>query len=149
MRIDFYNDLKKVANRLGIGLVLNNRHILVRGDFEGDLVVMSSSGRVPQPIVNILTLKYEKGAIRSVTRNLTITEGKDEVTNLYVTENYTQEWRFKEKKNNTLIFTSVYYFFLRLLFSLPIIFGCSIIFVYIFLYNREIPVKHRILSVET
>jgi len=98
MRIDFYNDLKKVANRLGIGLVLDNRHILVRGDFEGDLVVMASSGRVPQPIVNILTLKYEKGAIRSVTRNLTITKGKDEVTNLYVTENYTQEWRFKEKK---------------------------------------------------
>jgi hypothetical protein len=97
MRNDFYSDLKKVANRLGIDLVLPNS-IIVRGDFDGDLVVMASSGRVPQPIVNILTLKYEKGAIRSVTRNLTITEGKDEVTNLYVTENYTQEWRFKEKK---------------------------------------------------
>ena len=94
MRNDFYSDLKKVANRLGIDLVLPNS-IIVRGDFDGDLVVMASSGRVPQPIVNILTLKYEKGAIRSVTRNLTITKGKDEVTNLYVTENYTQEWRFK------------------------------------------------------
>lgn len=56
---------------------------------------MASSGRVPQPVVNLLTLRYEKGAIRSVTRDLKITRGKDEVTNLYVTENYTQEWRFK------------------------------------------------------
>lgn len=86
----------RVSNKLG--LVLNNPNPIIRinGDFEtGDLVVMARFGRVPQPVVNILTLKYEKGAIRSVTRDLTITKGKDEVTNLYFTENYTQEWRFK------------------------------------------------------
>lgn len=95
MMIDFYSDLKKVANKLGIELILPGS-IRVRGDLKtGDLVVTARFGMVPQPVVNILTLKYEKGAIRSVTRDLTITKGKDEVTNLYYTENYTQEWRFK------------------------------------------------------
>lgn len=58
MRNNFYNDLMRVSNKLG--LVLNNPIIIVKGDFEtGELVVMVLSGRIPLP-VNRLTLKYEK-----------------------------------------------------------------------------------------
>ena len=96
MIIDFYSDLKKVAYELYIDDLVLPDSIIVRGDLEaGDLVVMASSGKVPQPVVNILTLKYEKGTIRSITRDLKITKGRDENTGLYFTENYTQEWRFK------------------------------------------------------
>ena len=101
MRNDFYNDLKKVAYVLGIKL--NNLTIVKRGNTEaGDFKIMALTGRVPLP-VNILTLKYEKGALRSITRDLTITKGKDEVTNLYDTEDYTQEWRFEYKNKKKII----------------------------------------------
>jgi hypothetical protein len=99
MIIDYYSDLKKVAYELYIDDLVLPDSLIVKGDFEaGDLVVMASSGKVPKPVVNRLTLRYEKGAIRSITRDLTITKRKDEITNLYVTENYTQEWKFKQKE---------------------------------------------------
>lgn len=99
MIIDFYGDLKMVAHKLYIDDLILPGSVRVGGDLKtGDLVVMATSGKVPQPVVNILTLKYEKGTIRSVTRDIKITKGKDAITNLYYVENYTQEWRFKQKE---------------------------------------------------